>query len=142
MELGTQKYGIAGLEKKSFLLLLKKELFSRGFTSRTAVSFMKEFTETIAMIQVQTSCYDPVDYYVNVACVVKAICNNTAAPLFDRDRCNFVRLEDKGSLEACLADIDYYVNGFSNIEKLRNFTLQHQNLYNMSSTKLLDYLNI
>ena len=142
MELGTQIYGIAGLEKKVFLKLFKNALFSKGFVSRTAVSFMKEFTETIAMIQVQTSCYDPVDYYVNVACVVKAICNNTAAPLFDRDRCTFVRLEDKGSLEACSADIDYYVNGFSNIEKLRNFTLQHQNLYNMSSTKLLDYLNI
>lgn len=142
MELGTQKYGIAGLEKKSFLLLLKKALSLRGFISRTAVSFAKEFTETIAMIQVQTSCYDSVDYYVNVACVVKALSNNADAPLFDRDRCNFVRLDDKGSMEACLADIDYYVNGFSSIEKLRNFTLQHRNLYNMSSAKLLEYLNI
>ena len=142
MELGTQKYGIAVLEKKVFLKLLKNALFSKGFVSRTAVSFIKEFTETIAMVQVQTSCYDPVDYYVNIACVVKALSNNTSAPLFDRDRCNFVRLDDKGSLEACLADIDYYVDGFSSIEKLRNLTLHHQTLYNMSSTKLLEYLNI
>ena len=142
MELGTQKYGIAGLEKMAFLKLLKNALSSRGFVSRTAVSLMKEFTQTIATVQVQTSSYDPVDYYVNTACVVKALCNNVSAPLFDRDRCNFVRLDDKGSLEACLADIDYYVDGFSSIEKLRNLTLQHQNLYNMSSAKLLEYLNI
>ena len=102
---------------------------------------IKDFPETVVMVQLQTSYYDPVDYYVNVGCMVKAL-NNNPSPLYDRDCMSPVRIDDKGSVEACIDDLEFYIDSFSSIEKLREVTLKDRGLYNMTSPKLLKYLGI
>ena len=141
MELGQQKYGIAGIEKNELWNKIKTYLKSMGFVLRTKTTLIKDFPETIAMVQLQTSYYDPVDYYLNVACIVKSL-NNNSSPLFDRDRMNFYRIEDKGSLEECFKDLDYFLEGFSSIEKLKNITLNNKYLYTFSTPQLLKFLGI
>lgn len=139
--LGQQKYGMAGLDKKQFWSKIKKHFKSNGFILRTTTTLIKDFPETVVMLQLQTSNYDSVDYYINVACFVK-ILNNNPLPLFDKDRMNFLRIEDKGSLETCIKDIEFYILNFSSTEKLRNITLNNQCLYNMTNPELLKYLDI
>lgn len=140
-DLEHQKYGIAGLEKKQLWKEIKKQLKSCGFTLRTNTTLIKDFPETVVMLQLQTSNYATVDYYINIACMVKFL-NDNPCPLFDRDRMNYLRIEDKGSLEACIDDIVFYTDNFSSTEKLRKITLDNQYLYNMSAPKLLKYLGI
>ena len=140
-KIGEMKYGIANISKKDFWKDLKKQMKLIGFKDRTDSSIIKETEETFVLIQLQTSQYDNVDYYINIACIVKAL-NPKANPLFDRDRMNFVRIEDKGTLEACLEDINYYVDSFSSIEKLKNITANNPSLYNSSTYRLLNFLGI
>ncbi len=141
MKIGQLKYGIAGLEKKELWSAIKQALKPQGFILRTHNTLIKDFPETVVMLQLQTSCYDSVDYYLNIACTIKELKKDTL-PLFDRDRMNFLKIEDKGSLNECLRDIDFYTDGFSSVEKLKHITLSDICLYNASTPQLLSYLQI
>ena len=140
-ELGVLKYGIGEIEKKQLWNEIKKQLKPYGFKLRTKTTLIKDFPETIVMLQLQTSCYDSVDYYINIACTVKCL-NNNPSPLFDMDRMNFVRIRDKGSVKECIDDILFYTDGFSDLKKLRDITLSDICIYNSTSHELLEHLGI
>lgn len=57
--------------KKIFWKKLYSDLKDVGYQNRTTSTLMKEFDETIAMIQMQSSSYDSVTYYINMTCVVR-----------------------------------------------------------------------
>lgn len=61
--------------KRLFWKKLYSDLKDVGYQNRTTSTLMKEFDETIAMIQMQSSSYDSVTYYINMTCVVKALNN-------------------------------------------------------------------
>lgn len=132
------KHNIAGLEKNIFWERLCEDLKLLGFIKRTKTSLMKIFEETIVMVQLQTSAYNSVDYYVNMTCIVKEL-NKNGKPIFDRDGMNSVRLRDNCSYEDCLATINFYCMKFSNIETLKEITKEKDII---SSPVLREYLGL
>ena len=118
---------------------MRNDLKINGFVTRTDNSLLKEYDETIVMIQLKTSAYDTVDYYLNMGCIVKRL-NGCISPLFDRDRMNWIRIEDKGNYQKCFEDVLFYCQCFSSIEKLREETMRNKVLYNMTTPRLLQLL--
>ena len=99
---------------------------------------MKIFEETIVMVQLQTSAYNSIDYYVNMTCIVREL-NKNDKPIFDRDGMNSVRLRDNCSYEDCLTTINFYCMKFSNIETLKEITKEKDII---SSPVLREYLGL
>ena len=100
--------------KRLFWKKLYSDLKDVGYQNRTTSTLMKEFDETIAMIQMQSSSYDSVTYYINMTCVVKAL-NNIKKPLFDRDGMNFVRIQEN-DYNKIIEEVLFYTKAFSLIK--------------------------
>lgn len=126
--------------KKIFWKKLYSDLKDVGYQKRTTSTLMKEFDETIAMIQMQSSSYDSVTYYINMTCVVKAL-NNIKKPLFDRDGMNFVRIQEN-DYNKIIEEVLFYTKAFSSINSLREITLNDKALYNSSYIALRTFLGI